>query len=87
MLVLEEPIDAGLMAGLMEAPSAPGLPKFRGISVLGSNGSWLATAPATEGERVLAMPPFAEESAASLAVPPAGGTDPVVPVPVGPVSV
>ena len=86
-MVLEEPIDAGLTEELMAAPIAPAMPEFRGIIVLGSNGSWLATAPATDGERVLAMPPFAEESAASLAVPPAGGTDPVVPVAVGPVSV
>ncbi len=70
MLVLEEPIDAGLMEELIEAPSAPALAEFRGIIVLGSNGSWLATAPATEGESVLATPPLAEESAASLAVAP-----------------
>ena len=85
---MDEPIDAGLIAELMEAPSAAlELLEFRGIMVLGSKGNWLTAAPATEGERVLAMPPFAEENAASLAVPPAGGTDPVVPVPVGPVSV
>ena len=82
LLVLEEPIEAGLIEELMEAPIAAALPKFRGIIVLGSKGSWLATAPATEGESVAARPPFAEESAASLAVALAGCADPVAAVPV-----
>ena len=38
----------------MDTPIEPRLPEFKGIIVLGSNGRWLATAPATEGERVLA---------------------------------
>ena len=71
---------------LIVAAKAPELLELRGIMVLGSNGSWLAAAPAVEGERALTAPPIADDSAVLLAVAagcaaPVGVVDePVVPV-------
>jgi hypothetical protein len=53
-----------LRTGLMDADAALALPKFQGIIVFGSKGSWLVAAPAVEGESVLAIPLFADVSAA-----------------------
>ena len=51
---------------LMDAAAALALPKFRGIIVFGSKGSWLVAAPAAEGERLFAIPLIAEVRAALL---------------------
>jgi hypothetical protein len=86
LLVVEEPLVTGFIEGFDSAPGAPAVAGFRGNMVLGSNGSWLATAPATEDERVLMVAPLAEESGALPAVVPDGCSNPVDPVPVDPVT-
>jgi hypothetical protein len=63
----EKPIGAALMDEYGEVIAVLVLPKPSGIIVLGSNGNWLATAAAVEGESVLEVP-VAEVSASSLAV-------------------
>jgi hypothetical protein len=73
----EKFIVAGLIEKLLGAVE-PGLAKFRGMSVVGSNGSRLAAAPATVAGSELARPPMAEELAVSLAVAAGFCTDPVV---------
>ena len=77
---------AALRDVLNEAATALVLPEVRGIIVFGSNGNWLVAAPATEGDSALAMPPFADESAAALGVAPAACATPEAVV-VGVVSV
>jgi hypothetical protein len=78
LLAEEKLIDAGLNDELEEAPVPPGLPAFRGIIVVGSNGSIFIAAAATAAGSVLASPPLAVELALSLAVAAGCFTDPVV---------
>jgi hypothetical protein len=62
---------AALRDELIEAATAPELAVPRGIIVLGSKGNWLADAPAAEGDKAPATPPFADESADALGMAPA----------------
>jgi hypothetical protein len=71
---------AGLSGELVGVADAPALlmPEFKGISVLGSNGSRLVAAVDVADDDILATAPLAAATAELLAAPPTGCAKPVV---------